>query len=1256
MADFRYTYDLAMDKVSKKQSLKDLEQFSEAINKISPEISPFSRKDLTRMDRDLKKAKAIISDTFSGQQYVQFDRLNESLLKSGINLKDINSKILKIKRSQSAVTGVAKRYNDLAKEVNTATIVHERLNKFVGTFAKLANFKVAIGAYQFITQQFRQALEFTKELDKTLTEIATVSGASREQLGRYALDFNKMAEEMGRTTNEMAEASVIFFRQGKETAEVMELVEATTVAASIAHTEMAQTSEYLTATLNGFKLEAKEAMSVVDKFSAIAANAGTSFEELAIGLTKVASGARSAGIDIDNMMSYIATVSEATRETATNVGTSFKTIIARFRGITADGHETAATLNSVDNALQSIGINLRDESTGQLRDLQDVLGELGSKWQDLDINTKSYLATVAAGTRQQNRFIALMDNYDRSLEILEISLNSAGAAQAQFGEFSKGIEFTINQLRASLERFWSSLVSSQDIKFLVEGLTKIVKSLTYLAENFSVIALGAIAFNGVLTKIATSLVIGATGVSKINKSMGTQISTVKKLTNTYKVLSFQRNKLKNDKFAREVLSSSEFERYSNGVTKAGEAYAEVTKPLKQATEQMESFRLKSAEASTAVQDFANKYNKVAKGKSLFGKERREEGLVGRRAIDPKTLKVNQDLLNIRLKERGLNLEQTEQFKKDLFLAQEKLMNREAINENLEGSKKIVKELTIEEQEAKALLQKEVSLQQQMTKEIERQRRAVARTKLLAIGTLLAVQTIADAIKESDGSVEDVRDRVLKLTNSLGAMALIMGQDPITKGVGAGLVIASALVEKFWKTNEERVKAYREEIDGLQEDLSTLTDIRDSFEALRNKAARGGIKFLDPEEQKQIYDYMQRIANIDKDLVIDYSIDGRPIIDLTKSIDELIEAQRETVKENREEISSLNELEEAWRVTGQAAKEYRAQVASWASQRAGDTEITNPRANTGGAFTDPYAQESPEQVGEDLEKELEIIAAERTAKLFSIFTFLDTETAKFKKLFIKQFLSIFEADDSVRNEFSIVVEDFYDQMNDALGEAAREGLITEDSANIIINDLLNNFEKSFDLNKDELEFISSFTDVLKNKFIELSEEAVIANISITALLTQYSDFEKSTEKLKEAKQKLSDEEDLELDDVLQLVDEYGSLIKYLDLTAENYGITAEAIDEATDIMIKAEIEKAQADIIDVQGTLAKAEANYSYIDSIWKVALAQRATAGYSLAALHSQREAALAEVDARKLQIKNIENYINKIEGYNLGVVEKQDS
>ncbi len=58
-------------------------------------------------------------------------------------------------------------------------------------------------------------------------------------------------------------------------------------------------------------------------------------------------------------------------------------------GLSKDENGEFIDASKVEAALKSVGVALRD-SQGQFRDMDDVIMELGAKWQNLDSATKRY--------------------------------------------------------------------------------------------------------------------------------------------------------------------------------------------------------------------------------------------------------------------------------------------------------------------------------------------------------------------------------------------------------------------------------------------------------------------------------------------------------------------------------------------------------------------------------------------------------------------------------------------------------------------------------------------------------------------------------------------------------------------------------------------------------------------------------------------------------------------------------------------------
>lgn len=204
-------------------------------------------------------------------------------------------------------------------------------------------------------------------------------------------------------------------------------------------------------------------------------------------MSKTASSAASVGMSFENTTAMIATMVEATRESATNIGSAMKSIISRMSemkaGLSQDESGEFLDASKVETALKSVGVALRD-SQGQFRDLDQVIIELGERWSSLDSATKRYLGTIIAGNRQQSRFLALMENYDRFAEIQESAMNAEDASVLQYAKTLDSLETKLNQISNSFQQFYMSILNGPVIGSFLSFLNQVITGFTKLG-NFS---------------------------------------------------------------------------------------------------------------------------------------------------------------------------------------------------------------------------------------------------------------------------------------------------------------------------------------------------------------------------------------------------------------------------------------------------------------------------------------------------------------------------------------------------------------------------------------------------------------------------------------------------------------------------------------------------------------------------------------------------------------------------------------------------
>ena len=388
--------------------------------------------------------------------------------------------------------------NDQVKELNVniakqQTLLGKAFKQFTLYNAVLRTVKTAL----------REAANTIVSLDKSLTEQAMVTGKSRDEVYSLLKSYQNLASQIGATTKEVAEAASEFLKQGKTIQDSLTLSEAAVSAAKVAGVSVSDSINYLTTALNGFKLSANDAISVSDKFAAVAASSASDYDEIAIALSKVASQANLAGMSIDYTTALLTTGLEVTREAPETMGTALKTIIARMREISDYGEtlEDGTDLNNVETQLNYIGIQLTNNS-GELRSTEDVLDELGQKWSTLSSNQQAAVAKALAGTRQQSRLIAMMDNYDRVLELQKVSERSSGATAAQLEKYMEGIEASLNKVSVAWEKIVTTFTNS---KLITRGLDTVAGLLEYVNNFFDNVP-AQIALVTVLVTMAASLI------------------------------------------------------------------------------------------------------------------------------------------------------------------------------------------------------------------------------------------------------------------------------------------------------------------------------------------------------------------------------------------------------------------------------------------------------------------------------------------------------------------------------------------------------------------------------------------------------------------------------------------------------------------------------------------------------------------------------------------------------------------------------
>lgn len=350
------------------------------------------------------------------------------------------------------------------------------LNDLATSMANTVKWGLTSGVFNTLTNSVQQAWNYSLKLDSSLNDIRIVTGNSADEMERFAKTANAAAKQLGASTLDYTKAALIYYQQGLSEEDVQARANTTLKVANVTGQSGNAVSEQLTAVWNGYKVSAAEAEQYIDKLSAVAAATASDLEELSTGMGKVASAANSMGVDIDQLNAQLATIISVTRQAPESVGTALKTIFARMTDIEAGTEENGVTLGKYTAEMAVMGIRVLD-SNNKLREMGDVIEEVGSKWNTFTKEQQVALAQTMAGTRQYNNLVALFDNWDMYTDAIETSKNSTGELQKQQDIYMESTEAHLQQLRTEAERTYKTLFDDTAVKAMTDALTRIVKCL-----------------------------------------------------------------------------------------------------------------------------------------------------------------------------------------------------------------------------------------------------------------------------------------------------------------------------------------------------------------------------------------------------------------------------------------------------------------------------------------------------------------------------------------------------------------------------------------------------------------------------------------------------------------------------------------------------------------------------------------------------------------------------------------------------------
>lgn len=422
----------------------------------------------------------------------------ENLNKESVEWRNNGQSLTASYRSNTGeVKKLTLSYDSLAHSVTGVETSSKKavsgLSKFFGSlkgkWQEVARYVLSFGSWYGVINIFKQLASHVVELDTNMTELVKVADEGGLRIEESFKNSAKSAKELGASISDTISATADWKRLGYSLDQSEELARIALLYKNVGDgIDIDTANESLVSTLQGFQLDAENAIEIIDKFNEVANNFPTSSAGIGEALQRSAASFYAANTDLSKSIALIVGANSVLQD-EDKVGNMWRTVSARIRGAstelselgeeTDEYVETTSKLRDLVKGLTGFDI-MEDEDT--YKDIYEIVIGIGEEWQKLTDLEQAGLLEALAGKQQSNALAAALNNVDMIKEAYETAEDSAGSAMREQEKYQESIQYSLDRFTASVQELSNVLIDSGIMKFFVDLGTTGVSALTKIID------------------------------------------------------------------------------------------------------------------------------------------------------------------------------------------------------------------------------------------------------------------------------------------------------------------------------------------------------------------------------------------------------------------------------------------------------------------------------------------------------------------------------------------------------------------------------------------------------------------------------------------------------------------------------------------------------------------------------------------------------------------------------------------------------
>ena len=451
----------------------------------------------------------------TGQKLDQLKKLEQQLKDSGV--EENSAQFMAVRREIISTTAEMESLEDAAKRF--ASVKFQQLSQSLGNISEKAEAAGRVTTQNVtkpIVEGFTSAVKITANFDKSMSQVAAISGVAGDELET----LRNKAREMGAATKfsaaDAADAMNYMAMAGWKANDMLSGIEGIMALAAASGEDLATTSDIVTDALTAFGYSAADAGHFADVLAAASSNANTNVSMMGESFKYVAPVAGSLGYSAEDVATALGLMANSGIK-ASQAGTSLRNILTRMAKPTKESGTAMAVLGlSLDDGAGNMKSFMEvmqdfrkgfgqiqipvDEFEASLTQLDEAFdnGEMSEKDYEAAMNeliqraygaegaNKAMYASMLAGQRGMSALLAIVNASDEDFEKLTESIyNCDGAAENMAAIMQDNLSGQMEILMSQLQELAISVgdILMPVIRTVVDWLQRVMDWLNSLEED-----------------------------------------------------------------------------------------------------------------------------------------------------------------------------------------------------------------------------------------------------------------------------------------------------------------------------------------------------------------------------------------------------------------------------------------------------------------------------------------------------------------------------------------------------------------------------------------------------------------------------------------------------------------------------------------------------------------------------------------------------------------------------------------------------